>query len=331
MTRKELALRVLDRLGLFALAKLLTRRALRVVCYHGFVLEDEHRFRPGMFIRHETFRRRLERLSSGPYTVLPIDRVPDGAWPDRSVVITIDDGWSGTMLAAEELSRKGLPATLYVSSYYAERGTQVFNVLSDYLFWKTQVREFELPEFGLQWKRGQGDTEQLKARIKEVGDALAGVDRQRLAEQLAQALGVEAEGLFRYVSLDELGSLGAMGVDVQLHTHRHRFGTLSLDEVRKEIADNRRALEPVASSPLVHFCYPSGNIREDQVAVLREVGIRTATTCVNELNFPGADPLRLGRFLDGDDVPDIVFEAELCGLLPLLRKPSLIFRCLIGR
>jgi len=58
--------------GLFALARRLTARRLRILCYHGIALEDEAEFQPMLFMRAETFRSRLEQLSRSGYPVLPL-------------------------------------------------------------------------------------------------------------------------------------------------------------------------------------------------------------------------------------------------------------------
>ena len=46
---KSAALRVLLALGGFSVARLLTSRQLRILCYHGFSLRDEHEFMPAMW------------------------------------------------------------------------------------------------------------------------------------------------------------------------------------------------------------------------------------------------------------------------------------------
>lgn len=40
------ALRTMKALGLFALSRRLTKHKLRILCYHGISVADEHLFRP---------------------------------------------------------------------------------------------------------------------------------------------------------------------------------------------------------------------------------------------------------------------------------------------
>ncbi len=60
-------------LGLFYLSRYVTRRALRILCYHGFSLADEHLFRPSLFITPETFARRLEFLQKHLFPVISLE------------------------------------------------------------------------------------------------------------------------------------------------------------------------------------------------------------------------------------------------------------------
>ena len=57
-------------LGLFDLSRSLTRQGLRILCYHGGSLLDEHRFSPGTFMSEETFQRRMDFLVRNKYPVL---------------------------------------------------------------------------------------------------------------------------------------------------------------------------------------------------------------------------------------------------------------------
>ena len=100
-------------LGLFRLARRLTRRDLRILCYHGFVLDDEDRFRGSLFVSRAFLDRRMRYLQEQGYRVLPLDetveRLADGTLPPDPVAITIDDGSS--MLRSGAAKAGGLPTS----------------------------------------------------------------------------------------------------------------------------------------------------------------------------------------------------------------------------
>ena len=125
-------------LGLFSLARHFTRRGLRVLCYHGFSLQDEHVWRPNLFITVKIFERRLQYLRDNSYTVLSLKEAMQaldaGTLPEGATVITIDDGfYSAYAIACGALAAKEFPATLYLTTYYHEKGTPIFRLAVSYL------------------------------------------------------------------------------------------------------------------------------------------------------------------------------------------------------
>src|ERR1700722_4619851 len=95
MNFKQLSLHISKRLGLFSLARLLGPPGLRILCYHGFAMDDEADFRPKLFISPETFERRLRLLTEGKFPVIgllsDINKLTVGPLPMVATVITVDD------------------------------------------------------------------------------------------------------------------------------------------------------------------------------------------------------------------------------------------------
>ena len=56
-------------LGLFRLARRLTGCGLRIICYHGFAVGEEYKYRSTLFIRDEFFRKRMEYLRREGYPI----------------------------------------------------------------------------------------------------------------------------------------------------------------------------------------------------------------------------------------------------------------------
>jgi len=117
-------------------------------------------------------------------------------------------------------------------------------------------------------------------------------------------------------------------MDVQLHTHRHRF---SLDDPgfnAREIGDNRDAIASlgIPRDGLKHFCYPSGRYSAAQTGALQAEGIESATTTDWGLNFKGVSPMILRRFTESEAMPPIVFDAALAGVTDVVANPHLLIR-----
>src|SRR6266481_3475420 len=131
------------------------RDRLLILCYHGTSLEDEHLWRPGLYMRPELLEQRLEILKRGGYAVLPLgeglQRLEGGTLPDRSVAITFDDGTHDFYKAAYPVLRAfGFPVTVYQTTYYTDYQRPIFNLITSYLLWKRRGRVIQDgSEFGL--------------------------------------------------------------------------------------------------------------------------------------------------------------------------------------
>ena len=321
-------------LGLFSLARFVTRRGLRILCYHGFALSDESNFRPKLFMRPETFQARMRYLSAQGYPVLSLDQachgLAKGRLPDDAVAVTIDDGFFSVLrCAAPVLKEHSFPATLYVTSYYVQVQNPIFRLVVQYMFWKTAQNEFDttglrLPLSGMLPLTPAEEKDKLMweiIRFAETG--LEEPERCILAHELGSRLGIDYRNIQKtrelsLLSPQEIRDLAAEGMDIQLHTHRHRLPE-EPDLVEREIGQNRELLEPLAGKRLQHLCYPSGVWSKRHWPWLDRLGIISATTCAPGLNYAETPKLGLRRFLDGENISQIEFEAELSGFSEILR------------
>jgi peptidoglycan/xylan/chitin deacetylase (PgdA/CDA1 family) len=327
--------------GLFHVARFVTRRGLRILCYHGFSLQDEHQFRPKLFIRPHTFVQRMRYLRENEIPVLPltqaIEALTNGTLPDGATVITVDDGFHSVFQKAlPVLQENRLPSTVYVTTYYVERQNPIFRLAVQYMFWKT--RQLKLQTAGLI----SGTAEQLDLRNAHARDAwmwdlirfgetqCREEERCALAEELGKRLDIDYGEVVRNRALslmtpEEICTLLASQVDVQLHTHRHRFPA-ERDAAMRELRDNEKALEHITGRRCTHFCYPSGLWSENHWPWLQQSGVQTAVTCEPGLNNFATPRYALRRFLDGEDISQIEFEAEIFGFAEVLRNVRASFR-----
>lgn len=133
---------------------------------------------------------------------------------------------------------------------------------------------------------------------------------------------VRDSGTCAYMSVAELREARAAGLHVQLHTHTHSMRGFDPAAVQEEIERNREALalifgeEPDAFR---HLAYPSGKCEMGLQPVLEAAGVQSATTVRRALARSDDDPHFLPRLLDSERDSEIEFEAELAGVLDLLR------------
>jgi peptidoglycan/xylan/chitin deacetylase (PgdA/CDA1 family) len=331
---RDIALHILRALGGFRVAQFLTRRRLRILCYHGFSTGDEHEVTPHMFMRAETFERRMRALQRRGIPVIPLDeavrRLAAGEIHHGETVITLDDGWTSNLtIGAPILEKYGFPACIYVTTEHLDAGTEVFNVALHYMICRSPRRELKLEGLhprldGTYDLRTDPDsvTVTLIKAAEQAFPVLA--DRQQLLRPIASALDMDlAEVLrnerFRLMTGEELLELETRGFDIELHTHSHRLPDRDFESMANEVERNREALRSILAKEKSHFCFPSGQYKPQHPEWLRRLGITSGTTCDPGLNGPGAEVMLLKRYLDADHVSDIAFEAEVSGVRELAR------------
>ena len=316
---KSIALTAAKWLGLFAIARRLTSGGVRILCYHGVWLGRPGRSPDSMFISADKFARRLELLKRHGHPVVSLTDAVDGlagrsTLPPAAVVITIDDGWYGTFRAMlPPLAAHAMPATLYVDTAQFLQAEPLGHVMA--MCYRKAVAPEAITttaaaDYATATDRSRPNTERLAAAHR-FGTSL-GIDVDRDLRERA----------FAYMTPDELRQARAAGIDIELHTHNHSLGDMSDAVVEREIADNRAALAGLLGVPpstFRHFCYPSGVTSPGAARTLARLGLASATTCDNRLAYPGDNPHLLPRFLDGENVTDIEFEAELSGFSHLAR------------
>ena len=319
--------------GLFFLSSYLCRRKLQILCYHGLSFDDEHNFQPKLSMQPHKFRKRMTFLKEKGFEVLALqdglDRLSDGKIQKKSVVITFDDGFHNFFsLAKPILMEFGFPATIYVTSYYVKHGNPVFRLAVRYMFWKSRKKKNEIladiPCMALFGFEKEDTEKEIMWKLIEYAENYMDEDsRLRFSKFLGNKMKVsfqdiDRKRLWHLLTPKEIKAMANNGVDVQLHTHRHRF-PLDANIAKQEIEENRAVLEPIVGKKMRHFCYPSGVWDKRHWALLHEIGCCSAATCEPRMNSTKTPLLALGRFLDAEDIPQIEFEAEIYGFKDLLR------------
>jgi len=332
---KLATLRLLKGAGIFDLVadSRWRRQRLLILCYHGTSLDDEHRWRPGLYMDPAVLEQRLEMLKHRNYNVLPLgeslQKLRAGTLPPRSVAITFDDGTYDFYKRAYPIVKKyGFPVTVYLTTYYSDLQRPVFNLITSYMLWlkRGQVildgRELGLTSpLDLRTEAARHGIVQNLMDLAE-REAMTGSEKDLLAARLAEFLGVDykalvAKRVVQIMNASELKEVSEGGVDVQLHTHRHRTPE---DEAlfRREIHENRERIQALISKSATHFCYPSGVYRSTFLPWLAQEQVLSATTCDAGLATRESEILLLPRYVDTQSRTATDFESWLCGVGDLL-------------
>lgn len=311
------------------------RRRLLILCYHSLSVDQEHEWRRALFFTPEEFQARLDLIHRYRLNVLPLEealaRLRAGTLPPRSAALTFDDGSADFHnLVVPMLARFGYPATVYITTYYLEKRLPIFPLMLSYLLWKGRDRRLgPAPELGIAGELDLSLVPQRQAADDAIfgaaeRDGLSADGRQGMLEQLADRLGVDFLSLRRrrvleLMTADEVATVAKAGIDVQLHTHRHRTPREAGAFVG-EIEENRSRIEAMTQRAARHFCYPRGVYYPEFRPWLADAGVVSATTCVPGLAGAGSEPLLLPRVVDTASLSPIEFEGWLTGLSDVIPR-----------
>jgi peptidoglycan/xylan/chitin deacetylase (PgdA/CDA1 family) len=327
---KDTAMGAMRSAGVYSLTAASARRKNRllILCYHGIALRDEHEWAGYLFITPDRFRSRLAALRDAKANVLSLSegttRLKNGSLPPRSVVLTFDDGFYDFLHHAVPILKEfGFPCTLYWTTYYSGRPFPIINLVLDYLLWKSGRSEVNFPEQGISepmhtrnWQERHAVMYKLLAWFDATGLDTSG--KNEFARGLALRFDIDYDDLLRsrfaqILTPDEAVKVSQAGVDLQLHTHRHRTPD-DRDLFLREIHDNSRRIADVSGKVPDQFCYPSGIYHRHFFPWLAECGVQSATTCERGFALPSSELMLLPRVLDDSNMSQLEFEGIVSGL-----------------
>ena len=213
---------------------------------------------------------------------------------------------------------------MYQTTYYTSFERPIFNLVCSYLLWKRRDEVIsngkDLGFTGPLDLRTEASRNAIVKTLVEVSarENRTGLQKDEIAGHLARVLkldydSLKAKRIVQLMNGRELNEISSNGIDIQLHTHRHRSPE---DErlFRKEIQHNRAMIHKLTGRQPVHFCYPSGVYRTAFLPWLRKELIVSATTCDAGLATRQAKSLLLPRFVDHQNRTQLDFDSWVSGV-----------------
>ena len=333
---KQVGLAVGKSCGLFSLAATSRLRNSRVLVlgYHGVALEDEHLWSPSVFFSPDTFRCRMQMLATSGCTVLSLEealsRVAAHTLPERTVVLTFDDGTSDFYRVVWPILKQfGYPTTLYLTTYYVEHRYPSTPGIWSYMLWKAKGSRVNARQlfgkdviFDLTDESGRAEAlRQVRSLV--AGEQFDGYRRHVLSERLAHTLGLDFtmicnSRICHLLTPEEVSELARDGVSVQMHMHIHTSPP-DREAYINNLEENRQWITKLTGLRPSHFC---GGHSEETRGWLRSQGVVSATTCNPALLSARTERLLIPRLIDHSKMSDNQFESWLVGiaaLVPLTR------------
>ncbi|MEJ7699144.1 MAG: polysaccharide deacetylase family protein [Pyrinomonadaceae bacterium] len=262
-------------------------------------------------------------------TVLPlneaIDRLYNKTLPKKAVVITFDDGnYDFYQQAFPIIKEFNFPTTLYLTTFYSQYNKPVFMVAANYLLWKAKSKILDCNSLlGINEQINLATENNRKRGLALIiahasKNKFSAEQKNHLLERICDSLQLNYSEFCRkrisqLMNNEEVARIASAGVDVQLHTHRHRV-PLEEQLFRREIEDNRQVIYGTTGKEAKHFCYPSGEYNPLFFAWMEAENVVSATTCETALSTAETNPFLLPRLVDTCSLSEVEFEGWLAGI-----------------
>jgi peptidoglycan/xylan/chitin deacetylase (PgdA/CDA1 family) len=304
------------------------RKAL-ILLYHRVAKVNSDPWALAVTPRHFAEHLEILQQSATPIKLQQLVQTSFDDLPERSVIITFDDGYADNLYNAKPLlERYAIPATIFLTTGHIgyERefwwdeldrlllqpgtvpGTLHLSIGGNTYYWELgEAAHYSEDDSQRhrQWrirKDAPGARHQLYRSLCELLNPLREGERQKVLDELLSWAGAEraSRPTHRPLSLTEVVGL-ARGelIEVGAHTVTHpALSALPAASQREEIQGSKTWLEEILDRPVNSFAYPYGgraDYTEETINIVREAGFASACS-----NFPGltkglTDPLQLPR------------------------------------
>jgi peptidoglycan/xylan/chitin deacetylase (PgdA/CDA1 family) len=226
--------------------------------------------------------------------------------PERAVAVTFDDGYLDALTAASPiLSELGVPATFFVNSdRLDEEHERSWDVL-ERIFLAEPVLPpvLTLNVAGQSLRFATGTTDERADTLERLNQIMWPLDQQSRLEVVDGIIAWSRTSpaprrRHRVLTGDEIRALaGRPGHSIGAHTVHHlALTTQPAATKRKEVFENKAALESLLQRPIQLFAYPYGEFDAELAGLVSEAGFRAAVTVEAGRVAAGANRLLLPRY-----------------------------------
>ena len=298
-------------LGADTLFRLINRKKLLVVMYHGVTATD---YEPQIWTQLPlaAFRRQLEFLCDRyvPVSLTEVVRATRGetTLPERAVLVTLDDGLKNNYTVAfPVLQEMGVPAAIFLTVDYVGSGEILWVDELYFLLKEAELRGISLilPSASAQdlLQRGQlqKSYEIAVETLKRSGAGRREAEMARL-RSMVRLDHRPLLGDFGMLNWDEVRIMLRSGlVEFGVHTATHRILTeLAAEEWEREILVPKQKLEAELDREVAAFCFPNGrpliDFGPEHLDYLRTSDYSCAFTTERDLHaWPDGDCMAIAR------------------------------------
>jgi peptidoglycan/xylan/chitin deacetylase (PgdA/CDA1 family) len=304
-----------------ALRRWLTKSQIAILMYH--------RVCPGVgdpFLQSltpEDFERQISYVSRN-FEILGLDALVERLCssdrrPRKAVAITFDDGYKDNYIFAYPiLSKRGIPATVFLTTGYIGTGRLFWWDIVGYVAQQTSVRQFTLDGVGTYSFRTRFERTSARFQIIEKLLALPEHEKSVLLQKLLDVSEIHIPpdlGKDIILSWSEIKEMAEGSITFGAHTVNHPVLTrIPMEMAEKEIVQSKADIERNLGKKVTAFSYPNGFFSEEVIDITKKTGFACAVAVSPcRLLSPKDSVFRLNRMICNANF--YRFKAMLSGFL----------------
>ncbi|MFC2002761.1 polysaccharide deacetylase family protein [Chloroflexota bacterium] len=307
MEIQELAAATANRLGFLDaysfLRRKLTKSQVAILMYHRVCpLKNNWGLEP---ISPQDFESQIEYFCRN-YEILPLGELVQyvqqkNSFPEKAVVITIDDGYKDNYLYAYPILRRyHIPATVFLTTGHIGKGNLFWFDKVSYIIQHTTVNQISLDELGSYSLQSELDKSHAGLIITERLKRLPEERKNLLIEKLLSISGVDIPvdlGKELILSWDEIKEMSSGGIHFGAHSVNHPILTnMPLEQAEWEIAQSKKDIEEKLGKEVTAFSYPNGDFSSEIAKFIKESGFTCAVSVLpSKLISSQNSPYELSR------------------------------------
>lgn len=276
---------------LYMLCIVKLRNRAVVLTYHRVVAEDKLSqcySSPGIIVNEKVFDKHLPVIKRflKPLSIAQLqDCLEKGKpLPDRSCLLTFDDGWLDNYETAYPILQKhGVSAVIFLPYNY---------ISGSEMFWQEELllrlsrmvdnndqrdTDFVVTLTGISGAPSNMALREYISRLKCLGYQKIGKVLDQVRDRSTDAS--INDHYVRYMTWEQILEMQDNGIAFGSHSMTHRILTrLSTDDCRQELVDSKQRLESKLQSPVLTLAYPNGDHNDHTELLANNAGYKLAFT-----------------------------------------------------
>ncbi len=262
------------------------KNKIRILTYHRIVnLTDDFILHRGVISATPVnFERQIKFLSKN-YNLISFDHLKQAMnaeikLPQKSVIITFDDGYKDNYINAFPILQKyGASATFFLTLDFVEGNIIPWWDELASMIHKATITGVDLADLGYYVLKSKKDRLLIISKINEKLKSMESIRRIKNMNFIRKKLKIDRKENTHYgqfMSWDNIKEMNKKGMHFGAHTITHcNFEKESIKMARQEIVESKKKIEQKLKKDILTFCYPYGKkefFSQDIINLLKKHG-----------------------------------------------------------